>query len=87
MSEPKQKPTRKFRSSSVSAAVWENTIQTDNGPKTVQNVTFQRGYKDVETGQWKNTDSFTPASLGNLLAVILQTIVFCNVDEGDDIPI
>ncbi len=87
MTEPKQKPIRKFRSGSVSAAVWENTIQTDDGPKTVENITFQRSYKDTETGQWKNTDSYTPASLGNLLAVVLQAIVSCAAEEADDIPV
>ncbi|MEJ2700938.1 MAG: hypothetical protein P8Z79_00700 [Sedimentisphaerales bacterium] len=56
MTEPKQKPSRKFRSNLVSAAVWENSIQTDKGPKIVENITFQRSYKDAETGQWKNTD-------------------------------
>ena len=71
------------RSGSVSAAVWENSIQTDKGPKTVQNITFQRGYRD-DAGQWKNTDSHTPASLGNLLAVVLQAIVSCNAEEADD---
>ena len=85
MSEEKQQPVRKHRSGAVSAAVWENTIQTNDGPKTVQNITFQRGYRD-DTGQWKNTDSYTPASLGNLLSVVLQAIVSCNA-EADDIPI
>ena len=87
MTEAKKPPTRKFRCGAVSAAVWENTIQTDNGPKTVQNITFQRSYKNPETGQWKNTDSHTPASLGNLLAVVLQAIVSCSAGEADDIPI
>ena len=87
MTEPKQKPARKLRSGLVSLAIWENTIQTDNGPKTVRNMTFQRSYKDAETGQWKNTDSYTPASLGNLLGVVLQAIVLCSSEEADDIPI
>ena len=86
MTEEKQKP-KKLRSGLVSGAIWENTIQTDNGPKTVRNLTFQRNYKEAETGQWKNTESFTPASLGNLLAVVLQAIVACGTDEGDDVPI
>ena len=55
-SSKKPKPVRKFRSGLVSAAVWENTIQTDDGHKTVQTITFQRSYKDAETGQWKNSD-------------------------------
>ena len=87
MSEPKQKPARKFKSGPVSCAVWANTIQTDDGPKTVENITFQRSYKDTETGQWKNTDSYTPASLGNLLAVVLQAIVSCHAEEADDFPV
>ena len=84
MTEVKQKP-RKHRSGAVSAAVWENTIQTDDGPKTVQNITFQRSYKDAD-GQWKNTDSYTTASLGNLLAVVLQAIISCSTEVADDTP-
>jgi len=84
MTESKQKPVKKFRSGTVSAAVWENVIQTENGYKTVQNITFQRGYRD-ETNQWKNTDSFTTASLGNLLAVVLQAVVSCNAEKSNDI--
>ncbi len=83
MTNEKQKPVKKFRSGTVSAAVWENVIQTQNGNKTVQNITFQRGYRD-ESNQWKNTDSFTVASLGNLLAVVLQTIVSCNTEINGD---
>ena len=82
----KSRPVRKFKSGLVSAAVWENTIQTDNGPKTVQNITFQRSYRD-DTGPWKNSDSYTQASLGNLLAVVLQALVSCSTEEPDDIPI
>ena len=51
MTDPKQKPTRRFRSGPVSSAV------------------------------------YTPASLGNLLAVVLQAIVSCNAEEADDIPV
>jgi len=40
-----------------------------------------------ETGQWKNTDSFTLGSLGNLLVVLLQAIVLCHSEEPDDIPV
>ena len=84
MTEAKSKPVKKFRSGPVSASVWENTIQTDDGPKNVRNITFQRSYKD-DAGQWKNTDSHTPASLGNLLSVILQAIVSCGAEIPDDI--
>jgi len=87
MSKPKQKPRRRFQSGPVSSALWENTIQTDSGPKTVQSITFQRSYKDTETGQWKNTDSFTPASLGNLLAAVILAIISCDVEETDDVPV
>jgi hypothetical protein len=87
MAEPKQKPKHTFRSGYVSSAVWENTIHTEHGPKTVQNVTFQRSYKDAETGKWTNTDSYTPASLGNLLAVVIQAMISCNVEETDDVPV
>ncbi|MCP4608785.1 MAG: hypothetical protein GY845_08730 [Planctomycetes bacterium] len=84
--EKNSKPVSTFRSGTVSAAVWNNTVQTEEGEKAVQNITFQRGYKDPETGQWKNTDSYTPASLGNLLAVAMQAIISCNAGETDSGP-
>ena len=82
MSQEKTKPVQKFRYGLVSCAVWENTIEKDGKTITLQNLTFQRSYRDKETGQWKNTDSFTPQSLGNLLITVLDAATeLCRVDQ------
>jgi hypothetical protein len=87
MKQEKTKPARKLRSGSVSAAVWENTIEKDGKTITLQNITFQRSYRDKETGQWQNTDSFTPQSLGNLLILVLKAameLYHTNEDTPED---
>jgi hypothetical protein len=84
--EKNKKPVKSFQSGPVSGAVWQNSIQTENGTKTVNNITFHRSYKDPETGQWKNTESFTPATLGNLIVTIIQAIVFCGPENNSDNP-
>ena len=82
MSQEKTKPVQKFRYGLVSCAVWENTIEKDGKTIILQNFTFQRSYRDKETGQWKNTDSFTPQSLGNLLITIHKAATeLCRVDQ------
>lgn len=82
MSQEKSKPARKIYSGPVSCAVWENTIEKDGKTIALQNFTFQRNYRDKETGLWHNTDSFTPQSLGNLLiAVFKAAMELCRIDE------
>ena len=85
---PKQennsKPIQKFRSGTVSCAVWENSIEKDGKKSTLQNITFQRSYRNSETGHWQNTDSFTPQSLGNLLITVLKAAIgLRRVDEDN----
>jgi len=82
MSQEKSKPVKKFRSGPVSCAFWENTIEKDGQTITLQNIKFQRSYREKETGQWQNTDSFTPQSLGNLLVTVLKAATeLCRVDQ------
>jgi len=77
-----QQPAIKIRSGPVSCAVWENQIVKDGKTITLQNLTFQRSYRDRETGQWHNTDSFTPQSLGNLLITVFKAAMeLCRVNE------
>ena len=47
------KPVEEVRIGSVKAAIWKN--ETESGPRF--NVTFQRLYRDGESG-WRSTDSF-----------------------------
>jgi hypothetical protein len=77
------KPIRKVRSGLVTASVWENPVEKGDGETvTLHSIRFQRSYQDSE-GQWKNTDSFTPQSLGPLLITIIRLALefSCKVDD------
>jgi hypothetical protein len=53
-----QIPIAKFRAGQVSAALWENEIQTAGRTVTVLKATIQRRYRDTD-GQWKSSTSFS----------------------------
>lgn len=50
------KPEKTFRMAGVSASVFANEIETDNGKRTVRNVVLQRRYRDGD--EWKSSNSF-----------------------------
>lgn len=53
------KPLAKYVAGQVSAALWENEINTMNGKTaTILKATIQRRYKD-KSGSWKSTTSFS----------------------------
>ena len=87
------KPVKRLRTGSVSCAVWENQIEKDGQTITLQNITFQRSYRDPETGQWRHTESFTPQSLGNLLITVFKAATECcrtdedNPEDEEQVPI
>ena len=48
------RPVHEVRFGAVKASIWQNTF----GDTTLHKVTLTRSYKDRESNQWKNTDSF-----------------------------
>lgn len=53
----------------IGVAVWQNEIQTEDGPKLIRSITLApRRYRDRETGEWKDAVSYRP---GDLTALIL----------------
>ncbi|MCA9124887.1 MAG: hypothetical protein KDB11_32145 [Planctomycetales bacterium] len=50
------KPEKVFRVGSVSASVFVNTVDTENGKREIRNVNLQRRYKDGD--EWKSSSSF-----------------------------
>lgn len=91
MAHENPQPVFKFRSGMVSTAIWENKIEKDGEEITLYNITFQRSYKNQETGKWENTESFNPQSLGPLLMnVFVAAMHFASINinnSSDDIPI
>ena len=52
-------PLKKFSAGSISCALWENEVPTQNGGKaTMLKATVERRYKDRD-GNWKSSGSFS----------------------------
>ncbi|QDU42854.1 hypothetical protein Mal52_13230 [Symmachiella dynata] len=52
----KKAPEKTFRLGLVSASVFVNDVETDDGNREFRNVNLQRRYKD--NGDWRSTSSF-----------------------------
>ncbi len=49
-------PEKSFRSGAIQVAIWENEgVGHDGQPGKYQTVSFERRYKDKQTGEWKST--------------------------------
>ena len=62
------KPEKVFRIGSVSASVFVNEINTDNGKRYVRNVNLQRRYRDGD--EWKSSSSFGLGDIPQAIAVL-----------------
>jgi hypothetical protein len=52
-----QLPVARIKVGQVSAAVWENLVQTRSGSVKILKASVQRRYKD-KNGEWQSTTSF-----------------------------
>ena len=48
------KPISSYNVGNVQLSVWENVA----GDGVIQSITFQKSYKDLKTGEFKNSTSF-----------------------------
>lgn len=75
----RQPPEKKFAVGGIGVAIWLNTIESDDGPKSFRSVTIApRRYQDKQTGEWKDSTSFNPGDLPALIFVLtkVQEFVF-----------
>lgn len=61
-------PEKTFRIGLVSASVFVNEIDGDNGKRTIRNVNLQRRYRDGDS--WKSSTSFGLADIPVALRVL-----------------
>jgi hypothetical protein len=78
------KPEKVFRVGSVSASVFKNTVETQNGKRDMRNVALQRAYRDGE--EWKNTSTFGLAEVPQALAVLDLALRYLSNKEADVTP-
>ena len=58
-------PEKQFRIGLVSASVFANEVQTDNGKRRIRNVNLQRRYREGD--EWKTSTSFGLGDLPNAI--------------------
>ena len=76
----------------IGVAVWLNTIQTDGGPRKVRSITISpRRYRDPESGEWRDSNSFRPGDLPALIFALQKAQEFTytkplpdDSEDGDD---
>lgn len=57
----------------IGVAIWLNTAETEDGPKTFRSITIApRRYQDRETGAWKDAGSFNPGDLPALIFALTK---------------
>jgi len=66
----KNLPEKKFRAGAVSATIWQNSGQRQDGSLASFNtISFERGYKDKQ-GNWKSTSSLRVADIPKAVVVL-----------------
>ena len=79
-------PVAKFRCGAVSAAIWEKEIQTQYGPKKIQNTSISRKYKDKKTGEWKSSQSIPTDNLMDASLLLEKCYLWIKMKEVTDAP-
>ena len=74
-------PEKVFRIGSVSASVFVNEIDGENGKRQMRNVNLQRRYKDGD--QWKSSTSFRLADLPNAIRVLQVALQHVETAEAE----
>ena len=85
----KKQPEKKIGpfNAGIGACVWVNTIETDNGPRTVRSITINpRRYFDRESNQWKDAPSYNPADLPALIFALQKAQEYCYESALPDQP-
>ena len=76
-------PEMKFRAGAISATVWQNSIQGENGTSSYNSVSLERVYKDKE-GNWQTTNSFRMNDLPKLALVAQKAYEFVVFKKNDE---
>jgi len=80
LTQPKRRPEKKIGpfNAGIGVCVWRNTIETDNGARTVRSITVNpRRYFDRETNQWRDASSYNPADLPALIFALQKAQEYC----------
>jgi hypothetical protein len=80
----KNPPEKTFRLGLISASVFVNEVETDDGIRQIRNVNLQRRYKD--NGDWKSTTSFGLTDLPLAIRVLQLAQQHVETIEAEVLP-
>src|SRR5437868_4245615 len=86
---PKRHPEKKIGpfAAGIGVCVWTNTIDTENGQRTLRSVTINpRRYFDREANEWRDAPSYNPADLPALIFSLQKAQEFCYETPLPDQP-
>lgn len=80
----KKIPEKKFRAGAITAAVWNNVVQTKEGSeRSFKTISFERNYKDGE-GTWKTTHSLRASDLPRAVLVLNKAFEYVSLSGYDN---
>ena len=93
-----QRPAREFRiGGTITASVWENTVQQGGNTVVRRSVQLQKRYKDKTDGKWKTANTYFPEDLPRIQLALAQAYEWImmqprdaaadDATETEDVPI
>ena len=61
-----QRPLKQFRAGGIRVAIWQNEGVRNGQPILLHSVTLNKRYRDQNTGEWTDSNSFFPDDLPRL---------------------
>ena len=69
-------PIKVFRCGHVKAAIWSNSRIIDDTLTEVHSIKIDRSYKDKDSDEWKNTNTFNTEDLPKVTLVAMEAYKF-----------
>lgn len=79
-------PIKVFRCGHVKAAIWSNSRIIDDTLTEVHSIKIDRSYKDKDSDEWKNTNTFNTEDLPKVTVVAMEAYKFIRLktNGGDN---
>ena len=74
-------PEKQFRIGLISASVFANEVQTENGKRRIRNVNLQRRYREGD--EWKSWTTFGLGDLPNAIRALQLAQEYVETKEAD----
>jgi len=78
-------PDKKFKAGAITATIWKNKGTSVTGEPTEYNtVSFERTFKDKQTGEWKKTNSLRQTDLPKATLVLNKAYEYLVLKRDED---